>query len=142
MCRGAGYRNAQRSELLAEHFKKATDIGRKSALLSQPAKKFGLATGRWRIESIRHSSTDISQIVMTVMTNLIVVHQLSDAKSLGFRFPAIHLIPPLDWLWLRNQPQSALALWFKEWVNRNGAVSRRPPSWRWRASCWWRCGNM
>ena len=28
MCRGAGYRNAQRSELLAERFKKATDIGR------------------------------------------------------------------------------------------------------------------
>ena len=27
-------------------------------------------------------------MVMTVMTNLIVVHQLSDAKSLGFRFPA------------------------------------------------------
>jgi transposase len=23
-------------------------------------------------------------------------------------------------LWLRNQPQSALALWFKERVNRNG----------------------
>ncbi len=44
--RGAGYRNAQRSELLAEHFKKATDIGRESALLGQPAKKFGLATGR------------------------------------------------------------------------------------------------
>jgi len=22
------------------------------------------------------------------------------------------------------------------------AVSRRRPSWRWRASCWWRCGNM
>jgi len=46
MCGGAGYRNAQRSELLAEHFKKATDIGRESALLGQPAKKFGLATGR------------------------------------------------------------------------------------------------
>ena len=26
----------------------------------------------------------------------------------------------LAWLWLRNQPQSALALWFKERVNRNG----------------------
>ena len=34
MGRGAGYRNAQRSELLAEHFKKATDIGRESALLA------------------------------------------------------------------------------------------------------------
>ena len=34
MCRGAGYRNAQRGEILAEHFKKATDIGRKSALLA------------------------------------------------------------------------------------------------------------
>ena len=26
----------------------------------------------------------------------------------------------LAWLWLRNQPQSALALWFKDWVSRNG----------------------
>ena len=26
----------------------------------------------------------------------------------------------LAWLWLRNQPQSALTLWFKERVNRNG----------------------
>jgi hypothetical protein len=46
MCGGAGYRNAQRSELLAEDFKKATDIGRELALLGQPAKKFGLATGK------------------------------------------------------------------------------------------------
>ena len=28
------------------------------------------------------------------------------------------------WLWLRNQPQSALALWFKERVNRNGGASQ------------------
>ena len=26
----------------------------------------------------------------------------------------------LAWLWLRHQPQSALALWFKERVLRNG----------------------
>ena len=26
----------------------------------------------------------------------------------------------LAWLWLRHQPESALALWFKERVNRNG----------------------
>jgi transposase len=26
----------------------------------------------------------------------------------------------LAWLWLRHQPQSALALWFKERINRNG----------------------
>jgi transposase len=26
----------------------------------------------------------------------------------------------LAWLWLRHQPQSALALWFKERVKRNG----------------------
>ena len=26
----------------------------------------------------------------------------------------------LAWLWLRHQPQSALALWFKERVGRNG----------------------
>src|SRR5258708_35702757 len=68
MCGGAGYRNAQRSELLAEHFKKATDIGRESALLGQPAKKFGLATGRQRNESVLHSSADISQMVMTGCT--------------------------------------------------------------------------
>ena len=33
MHRGAGYRNPERSELLAEHLKKATGIGRKTALL-------------------------------------------------------------------------------------------------------------
>ena len=60
-------------------------------------------------------------MVMTVMTNLIVVHQLSDAKSLGPQVSCEYtLFLQLDWLWLRNQPQSALALWFKEWVNRNG----------------------
>ena len=48
----------------------------------------------------------------------------------------------LAWLWLRHQPQSALALWFKERVTRNGGRLRRRPSWRWRESCWWRCGNM
>jgi hypothetical protein len=26
----------------------------------------------------------------------------------------------LAWLWLRNQPHSALALWFKDRVSRNG----------------------
>ncbi len=30
----------------------------------------------------------------------------------------------LAWLWLRNQPQSALALWFKERVNLVTAVER------------------
>jgi hypothetical protein len=28
----------------------------------------------------------------------------------------------LAWLWLRHQPQSALALWFKERVKRNGGM--------------------
>ena len=31
----------------------------------------------------------------------------------------------LSWLWLRHQPQSALTLWFKERVNRNGGRSRK-----------------
>ena len=48
----------------------------------------------------------------------------------------------LAWLWLRHQPQSALALWFKERVTRNGGRLRRQPSWRWRESFWLRCGNM
>ena len=60
-------------------------------------------------------------MVMTVMTNLIVVHQLSDAKSPGPRFSCEYtLFLQLAWLWLRNQPQSALALWFKDRVSRNG----------------------
>ena len=48
----------------------------------------------------------------------------------------------LAWLWLRHQPQSALAQWFEERVRRTAAGAKRRPSWRWRASCWWRCGNM
>ena len=31
----------------------------------------------------------------------------------------------LDWLWLRHQPQSALALWFKERVARNGGRHKK-----------------
>jgi len=31
----------------------------------------------------------------------------------------------LSWLWLRHQPQSALALWFTERVNRNGGRLRK-----------------
>ena len=39
----------------------------------------------------------------------------------------------LTWLWLRNQPQSALALWFKERVNQKWRLSQEDdPSWRWR----------
>ncbi len=56
MCRGAGYRNAQLDEVLAERFKKATNIGRKSTLLAQPAKKLGLATSKCRSGRVRHSS--------------------------------------------------------------------------------------
>ena len=31
----------------------------------------------------------------------------------------------LAWLWLRNQPRSALSLWFHERVNRNGGRLRK-----------------
>ena len=31
----------------------------------------------------------------------------------------------LAWLWLRHQPQSALAIWFKERVNRNGGRHKK-----------------
>ena len=33
----------------------------------------------------------------------------------------------LAWLWLRHQPKSALALWFKERVNRNGGRMKKTP---------------
>lgn len=32
----------------------------------------------------------------------------------------------LSWLWLRHQPQSALALWFEDRVKRNGGRLRKP----------------
>ena len=48
----------------------------------------------------------------------------------------------LAWLWLRHQPQSALALWFKERVTRRAVASSKRPSSHWRASCWWRFGSM
>ena len=34
----------------------------------------------------------------------------------------------LAWLWLRHQPQSALAIWFKERVNRNGGRLKKTGS--------------
>ena len=48
----------------------------------------------------------------------------------------------LAWLWVRHQPHSALTLWFEERVKRNGGRLKKRRSWRWRASCWSRCGNM
>ena len=48
----------------------------------------------------------------------------------------------LAWLWLRHQPQSALTSGSKNGSTATAAVSRRRPSSRWRASCWWRYGNM
>jgi transposase len=44
------------------------------------------------------------------------IRELSKAGNPRLRTTLIQLA----WLWLRNQPQSALALWFKERVNRNG----------------------
>jgi transposase len=32
---------------------------------------------------------------------------------------------PLAWLWLRNQPRSALSVWFHERVSRNGGRLRK-----------------
>ena len=48
----------------------------------------------------------------------------------------------LAWLWLRHQPKSALACGLKNGSRATAAVSKRRPSSRWRASFWWRCGNM
>ena len=48
----------------------------------------------------------------------------------------------LAWLWLRHQPQSALALWFKERVNRNGGRMKKTAIVALARSCWWRYGNM
>ena len=50
-------------------------------------------------------------MVMTVMTNLIVVHQLSDAKSLGPRFPANTPYSSNSTGYGCAITQSALALW-------------------------------
>ena len=47
----------------------------------------------------------------------------------------------LAWLWLQNQPQSALSLWFKERVAANNGRRKKPTISPWPASCWWRCGN-
>jgi transposase len=48
----------------------------------------------------------------------------------------------LAWLWLRHQPQWALALWFKERVNGNGGhMNKKLIVALARASCWWRWGN-
>jgi transposase len=48
----------------------------------------------------------------------------------------------LAWLWLRNQPTSALSLWFRSRVKRDDGRGRRKPSSPWRASCSSRCGSL
>jgi transposase len=47
------------------------------------------------------------------------------------------LMVQLAWLWLRHQPQSALARWF----NARGERGARAPSSHWRASCSSLCGS-
>src|SRR3954466_15890320 len=48
----------------------------------------------------------------------------------------------IAWLWLRHQPQSALAVWYRARIKRKGGVSARRRSLLWRASCWSRSGSM
>ena len=43
---GAAYRRPEHGELLAEHLKKPTGIGRKTSLLAEPAQKLGLAISK------------------------------------------------------------------------------------------------
>ena len=58
-----------------------------------------------------------------------------DQRSITTAFPQISkagnsrlrtTLIQLAWLWLRHQPQSALALWFKERVLRNGGRLKKP----------------
>jgi len=58
---GAGYRRPEHGELLAEHLKKPTGIGRKTSLFAQPAQKLGLAISKREIESLGHISPEVSQ---------------------------------------------------------------------------------
>src|SRR5262249_51451780 len=62
MRRGAGYRRPELGELLAEHFKKVTGIGRKTPFFGYPAQKLGLAIGRRGIESVGHIAPEVSQV--------------------------------------------------------------------------------
>ena len=47
----------------------------------------------------------------------------------------------LAWLWLRNQPDSALSRWFIERVRAEGGRKRKSPSWRWPGSSSSPCGG-
>ena len=60
MHRGAGYRRSEHGELLAEHLKKPSGIGRKTSLLAEPAQKLGLAISKREIESLGHISPEVS----------------------------------------------------------------------------------
>jgi transposase len=48
----------------------------------------------------------------------------------------------LAWLWLRHQPQSALARWFHERVRRNGGRLRKSTIMALARKRWWRFGSM
>ena len=51
--------------------------------------------------------------------------------------------PGLAWLWLRHQPRSALTLWFKDRMERNGGRRRKTTIVALASeSCWSRSGNM
>ena len=61
MHRGARYRRPEHGELLAEHLKKPTGIGRKTSLFAQPAQKLGLAISKREIRSLGHISPEVSR---------------------------------------------------------------------------------
>jgi transposase len=64
----------------------------------------GLAPTPWQSGSIRHEQG------------------VSKAGNARLRTTMVEL----SWLWLRNQPDSALARWFQERVQRNGGRLRKP----------------
>lgn len=70
----------------------------------QVAAYAGLAPTPWQSGSIRHEQG------------------VSKAGNVRLRTTMVELA----WLWLRNQPESALARWFHERVERNGGRLRKP----------------
>ncbi len=70
----------------------------------QVAAYAGLAPTPWQSGSIRHEQG------------------VSKAGNVRLRTTMVELA----WLWLRNQPESALARWFHQRVERNGGRLRKP----------------
>jgi transposase len=130
-------RELDRLELLLEQIK-ATETERDAVLVATPAPAAMLldikgigpefaavlcSEGLFRHFANRRQIASYAGLAPTPWQSGSVDHEQGVSKAGNPRLRTTLI--QLAWLWLRHQPQSALALWFKERVTRNGGRGKK-----------------